>query len=161
MRALLATLALLLVACGPVAPHPPLPSSVSSLPSAACPAFPTQAIYHPRRLQILNPCVVVTGTVLEVIVEKDGDLHIWMAVDAPYTNLLNAKNMFHGQPALVAEIICFGVVTQADAMQACAGWNNTLPAPGVGNRLGVKGPHVFDHEHGWQEVHPVSQTWTP
>src|SRR5260370_38224621 len=33
-------------------------------------------VYNPGRLQILEPCISVTGTVDEVRIESDGDVHI-------------------------------------------------------------------------------------
>src|SRR5260370_41819063 len=74
-----------------------------------------QYVYNPGRLQVLNPCISVTGTVEEVRKEADGDVHIRFRLDQQFTALLNEKNISRQQGDLVLEPICQGKVRQAHA----------------------------------------------
>src|SRR5690348_6966646 len=49
-------------------------------------------VYHPSRLRVLDPCRRAEGRVAFVRHEEDGDLHIDVALDAPYRNLLARAN---------------------------------------------------------------------
>src|SRR5229473_1376396 len=79
-----------------------------------------QYVYNPGRLQILNPCISVTGAVEEVRKEADGDVHIRFRLDRQFTTLLNEKNISSQQGDLVLEPICQGKVRQADAAEPCS-----------------------------------------
>lgn len=164
---LLATLA-----CGGGVSHkPPLSSTseddtvasplttASSLPVATNPTAtcgePHAHVYNPDRLQLLAPCVTVTGTVDVIRVEKDGDLHILLRLDAGQDKYLNAKNVTAEEGDLVLEPVCVRPPTQTDAIPACSGYTNPLPIPAVGVHVAVTGAWVLDLDHGWQEIHPV------
>ncbi len=119
---------------------------------------PHSGIYHPTRLVVLNPCMTVTGTIdLIRPPEGDGDYHILVALDPPYRQLINQANTDKQRGDLVIEIICVNPVTQADAKTVCARVDPRLKlaAPAVGQHVSITGPYVNDHDHGWQEIHPV------
>ena len=82
-----------------------------------------QYVYHPGRLQVLNPCLSVTGIVEEVRKEADGDVHILFRVDQQFASLLDEKNISRQQGDLVLESICQGKVRQADATESCNGYS--------------------------------------
>jgi len=74
---------------------------------------------------VKQKCVAVTGILVDassgrsadgVRHEKDGDMHGWLKLDAPYVSLLNAGNWSHQSGNLVFEIVCYFPVRQADAV---------------------------------------------
>jgi len=112
-------------------------------------------IYNPARLQVFKDCVTVSGIVDSVIMEDDGDYHVWFHVDAQYANLPNSVNNDYRPGDLLAEIICATTVNQQDAFLACENYTNQIPIPNMNQNISVTGPYVLDLTHGWMEVHPV------
>ena len=49
-------------------------------------------VYNPSRLQIVDSCITITGTIDSIRAEKDGDLHIRLSVDSQYSYLINQAN---------------------------------------------------------------------
>lgn len=117
---------------------------------------PHAHVYSPDRLQLLDPCVLVTGTVAVIRSEKDGDLHVLLGLDAGQAQYINAANVSAEQGDLVLEPVCITTPTQTDATAACAGYTNPLPIPAIGTHVAVTGAWVLDVDHGWMEIHPVS-----
>ena len=115
-----------------------------------------QYVYNPGRLQVLNPCISVTGAVEEVRKEADGDVHILFRLDQQFASLLNEKNIARQYGDLVLEPICQGKVRQADAAEPCGQYNGPYFEPVVGQRYLVWGAYVHDADHGWNELHPVT-----
>jgi hypothetical protein len=103
---------------------------------------PLAGVYHPRRLQVLAPCVAITGVIKVIRHEQDGDYHINVALDAPFRSMLNAGNVTHQHGYLVTEII------PEDAARG-------IHPPRIGTHVRVVGPWVYDRDHGWNEIHPV------
>lgn len=140
-----------------VSPSP----TTSPIAAAACvqPDDPSSHVYHPDRLQVLQPCIAASGTIDFERKEADGDYHIGLKLDPQYASLVNACNATclngaeHGD--LVLEPVCELPVTQADAVSACAGYHNPLLVPPVGSHVTVTGAYVLDLDHGWAEIHPV------
>lgn len=117
---------------------------------------PLKHVYHPNRLIVLDTCKTVSGTVVKIKHEPDGDTHIQLNVDPPYQSLLAAGNSQHQGGNLVLEIVCAFPVTQADAIGACKGYANQVTLPSVGDAVSVTGQLVTDTVHGgWTEIHPV------
>jgi hypothetical protein len=106
---------------------------------------------------VVDACKTVTGTVESVRSEPDGDVHLLLQLLPGRANLLNSGNYADTHGDLVVEIICVGVVSQADAETACAGHANLVTVPSVGERIRISGTYVLDADHGWMEIHPVSQ----
>jgi hypothetical protein len=115
-----------------------------------------QYVYNPGRLQVLNPCISVTGAVEEIRREPDGDVHIRFRLDQQFASLLNESNISRQQGDLVLEPICQGRVRQADAAEPCSQYNGPYFEPVVGQRYLVWGAYVHDADHGWNELHPVT-----
>jgi len=113
-------------------------------------------VYHPARLQVLNPCISVTGTVEEVRKEPDGDYHVRFRLDQQFESLLNEKNISRQQGDLVLELICQGRVRQSDAVDSCSSYEGPYFEIEVGQRYLASGPYVYDADHGWNELHPVT-----
>jgi hypothetical protein len=86
---------------------PPLPSSP---PVMACQITDQDGhIYHPERLQVLSSCITVTGTVVRILSEADGDDHIRVEPDTAYINLLRPANVNQSgctNGCLVVEPVC-------------------------------------------------------
>jgi hypothetical protein len=148
-------------------------ADVSLRPKAAIKAEPPQApapsicnssalqllwshVYNPQRLLVRRPCVRATGTIVLLRREKDGDIHIQVHVDPPFQNMVAPGNSREGGN-LVVEPICMHPVTQEDAKAACAGFGFPVTVFPVGTHVGIRGPLVFDHQHGWSEIHPVEK----
>lgn len=125
-----------------------------------------QHVYHPNRLIVKQPCIAVTGTIVDatngrepdgVRHEPDGDTHGWLKVDAQFQDLLNPGNISNEDGNLVFEIVCKFTVTQADAQPACANYHAAIAIPPVGTHVQIIGTYVRDTNHAqWMEIHPVS-----
>lgn len=98
-------------------------------------------VYHPARLQVIDPCRTVTGTIQQVKVEADGDYHVNLVPDPGQDDLLNARNLSIEKGALVIEVI------PADQRE--------VPPPLAGDHVQITGAFVLDRDHGWQELHPA------
>jgi hypothetical protein len=115
-----------------------------------------QYVYNPGRLQVLDSCISVTGTVEEVRKEADGDVHILFRLDQQFESLLNEKNISGQHGDLILEPICQGKVRQADAAEPCSRYDGPYFEPQIGQRYLVSGAYVHDADHGWNELHPVT-----
>src|SRR5438876_9339524 len=98
-------------------------------------------VYHPERLEVLAPCRLAAGTVRRISHEPDGDLHVEVALETPYSALLDEVNRTQKRGRLVVEF-----------MPRDGGH---LPEPGDGEHVRLTGAWVDDTEHGWNELHPV------
>lgn len=131
--------------------------------SPECDAKLWDHVYRPGRLEILNPCIRVTGVITRGRARKakDGDDKLFLRLDPQYRYLLNDWNTRKQQGDMVLEWIC-----QADfapnkkaAKKACEGFPKSkiqkIPEPGT--RVAVVGSYVLDIGHGgWAEIHPVT-----
>lgn len=117
---------------------------------------PTDHVYHPYRLRLIDPCKTVTGTIVRIRSEADGDYHVLLALDPPYSSLLQPANISGEHGDLVLEPICQLAVTQADAVVPCEGNVAQIPIPPIGTHVLATGAYVYDLDHGgWAELHPL------
>ncbi len=131
-------------------------STANQLSSVCTNPEPLKHIYNPKRLIVLDSCKTVSGTVVKIIKESDGDTHIRLKVDPQYAGTINQVNVDRQGGNLVVEIVCAFEVTQADAINACSGYENKIPVPKVNDHVVITGQFVSDTEHGgWNEIHPV------
>lgn len=130
--------------------------SVLSGSSSACDATLWNHVYHPQRLKILDACKTVTGVIEFVKAEPDGDYHIRLRLDSPFAQLINQENIDKQHGDLVLEPICEHPVTQEDAVSACSGFAGNIAPPTVGSHVEVVGSYVLDTDHGWTEIHPIT-----
>ena len=108
---------------------------------------------------MIQPCVTVTGMIVNAAPEKDGDFHVRLAVDPPFLSLLNDKNNSGQHGYLVIEPVCENPVTQRDTLNegVCDGFSqNVFSTDMIGKHVAVTGTFVTDVEHGWNEIHPVT-----
>ncbi len=140
---------------------PPTPSPPVVVAGCVQPDSSSSHVYNPDRLQVLKPCISVTGTIDFIRHEADGDLHVGLKLDQQFAGLVNPcnatclKGAEHGD--LVVEPVCEGTVTQADAKSACVGYHNPLVIPPVGSHVEMGGAYVLDRDHGWTEIHPLQE----
>ena len=138
-------------------PHPT--SRATARPVAACkPTDQDRYIYRPSRLDLLRPCILVTGTVAAIRIEADGDLHILLALDPAYQSLLRPANQGEELGDLVVEPVCVRSVTQSDAIAICRSDPDPYAGafPEVGEHIWMEGRYALDLEHGsWAELHPL------
>jgi hypothetical protein len=114
-------------------------------------------VYSPARLQIVDQCKTVSGTIESVSVEQDGDFHIRLRVDPQFASMIKSANVNGQFGDLVLEPICENPVTQPDAIAACANFHQNINIPQVGTHVTVTGSYVHDLGHGgWAEIHPVT-----
>jgi|SRR5712692_6461017 len=117
-----------------------------------------QHVYHPARLQVVETCIEVTGTIHHLKGEADGDDHIQVKLDPPFDKLLNARNISIQASCLVVEPVCERAVIQADAVTACKDFHSPVRLPSGNEHVKILGSFVLDTEgnHGWTEIHPVT-----
>jgi hypothetical protein len=111
------------------------------------------------RLQVIQDCVSVTGTIQSARPEPDGDFHIRLRLDPPFRSMLNLKNKSGQHGALVVEPVCMNPVKQKDTIKehVCVGFSQQVYTPDMlGAHVRVTGAYVTDIEHGWNEIHPVT-----
>lgn len=130
--------------------------SSSTQTEAHCDQSLWQYVYHSARLEVLASCVPVTGVVEEVRKESDGDIHILFRVDREFESLRNSQNIAKQHGDLVLEPICQRSPTQPGAREPCTGYAGPYFDPRVGQRYLVWGSYVYDADHGWNELHPVT-----
>ncbi len=145
----------------PSTPKKSGPLATASKPLVAMGCDPTLKahVYKPARLQVIQECIEVTGTIHHTKKEADGDDHIQLKLDPQFSNLLNAKNTSVQAGCLVLEPICMGPVTQPDAIKPCRDFHSPVKGvPPDGSKVKVLGSYVLDTEpgHGWTEIHPVT-----
>jgi hypothetical protein len=134
---------------------------------------PLAGVYIPSRLQVLDRCRTVSGTVDCLKVEPDGDVHLRLRVEPQFAGLLKPANSLQtcadqNGPHLVVEIIPQhkqGILFRDN--NADAGGFITPATPAPGDHITVTGPYVIDTNvlhrvlyrgraaENWAEIHPV------
>jgi hypothetical protein len=111
---------------------PQVPGDRESSQAAAtqCDQSLWEYVYNPGRLQVLDPCISVTGIVEEIRKEADGDVHILFRLDQQFESLLNEMNISRQHGDLVVEPICQDKVRQPDAEEPVT----DTPAPFLNRR---------------------------
>src|SRR2546429_8105789 len=127
--------------------------------STVCPSDPLDHVYKPQRLQLVDPCKTVTGTIDSVWPIFDGDVHIGLKLDPQFSNLTNDcnKTCLFGvaEGNLVVEVVCaFLPIYPKEARATCHDYHNSVEIP-LSGRVSVTGAYVKDLDHGWMEIHPV------
>jgi hypothetical protein len=134
-------------------------TEVDASKSAAtgCDASLWDHVYEPARLQQINPCVTVIGTITESDANRDGDQHFLLRLDPGQDALVNKRNQKKKSGDLVLEIVCANPASQKKAKAACTGYTNPIAIPQVGAHVAATGTYVIDSHNGWAEIHPVSR----
>src|SRR5690348_6978041 len=107
--------------------HAPQTSESQPSPQTSqCDQALWQYVYHPARLQVLDPCISVSGSVEEVRKEADGDIRILFRLDQQFESLLNEKNVSSQFGDLVLEPICQGNC-QCERVKETANFRTSFP----------------------------------
>lgn len=134
---------------------------------------PLAGVYLPDRLQVLDRCSTVSGTVDCLKAEPDGDIHLRIRLDPQYDAFLRPANSLQtcanqSGPHLVVEIIPQrpeGLLFRDNNADAGGFVTPTTPEPG--DHITVTGPHVIDKNilhrvlyqgrpaENWAELHPA------
>jgi hypothetical protein len=114
-------------------------------------------VWQPKRLEVLDKCKTVTGTIVEKNADTDGDEHMLLKLDAGQENLLKKKNYSKKEGNLVIEAVCINHITRKSAKGVCKGYVNQVQLPKVGDHVKVTGSYVIDSHNGWAEIHPISK----
>ena len=121
-------------------------------------------VYGPERLKVVDRCITVTGTIVKMSPEKDGDIHVNVRLDPQHRHLLNQFNHSEQGGTLVVEPICTDAPEIGPAKVACGSFRQRIKVPKPGTRVSITGALVYDERvkirgkwtHGWREIHPVS-----
>ncbi len=113
-------------------------------------------VYHSYRLQVLEKCKRVSGTVMKAKFEADGDAHLLIKVDSGQENLLNDMNYEKQQGYLVVEPVCATLIDEKNPEKECDGYINKVYLPQMGEHVEIIGTFVLDTKHSWNEIHPVT-----
>lgn len=95
-------------------------------------------VYSPGRLKLIKYRKSVTGRISYYKVQRDGDIHI----------VVNG---------LVGEMICQYPPQGLKAQKACATYTKTFPRVRKGDKVTMTGVYVFDVNHRWYEIHPITK----
>lgn len=79
---------------------------------ACAPTDQDQYVYDPRRLQVVQACIRVSGIVDALEMETDGDTVIHLHLDPPFQDLLRPANLTDERGNLVVELICMSQPVQ-------------------------------------------------
>jgi len=118
------------------------PAAAPPATTTSCPSNPLQGVQRPGQLTVLdgsNPCRTVTGRIASHHVEHDGDCHVNVTLDGPYTGLLNSVNRSAAGGNIITEVIP----------------SHALAIPSVGSQVTIVGTWVNDHATGWNELHAI------
>lgn len=132
-----------------------LSSSTSQTAAAPCDTAQWNYVYDRERLEVVELCKTVTGTITERNADPDGDEHMLLKLDKGQDNLLKKKNYKKKDGCLVVEVVCVNNITRKRAMGACTGYINKVWLPSVGDHVQVTGSYVLDSHNGWTEIHPA------
>jgi hypothetical protein len=88
--------------------------------------------------------------------EPDGDIHIQVRVDPPFQNMVAPGNSRQGGN-LVIEPICMHTRDPGGREGSVRGFRFSRECFPPGTHVGIRGPLVFDRQHGWSEIHPVEK----
>ena len=115
-----------------------------------------QHVYSSDRLEVIEQCIKVTGTIKKIVKTGDGDLHVMVQLDDEYESLLNDVNKEQLDSLLVVEPICEYKPKFDSAANACEG-AAAVDVPPQGSHVTIIGSYVLDKSHGWMEIHPASE----
>ncbi|HEY6894688.1 MAG TPA: carboxypeptidase-like regulatory domain-containing protein [Rhodanobacteraceae bacterium] len=115
-------------------------------------------VHDVKRLKVVSACETATGVIVSAHSNDDGDIDMQLAVDPPYTKLLNSGNLQKLNGNLQTEAICQAKVHSdvPDALRSCREFTGTVPIPAIGTHVQVTGTYVLDQDHGWMELHPIT-----
>jgi hypothetical protein len=141
-----------------------IPRAEAYDPDTGCPANKNEAmegVHSPQRFRILNLCQPVTATVTFYEEWSDGDWNVYVnnLTNSSLWNEAGRKNLRswdqggdhgYGSGDMIWEAI-------PSDQGACGDPGDLGSPPKPGDRVMVRGVHVFDKWHSWREIHPITQ----
>ncbi len=156
MPAVLAACLLALAGCSRPSVTPPSPGPEITRCS---PSGQDRYVYDPDRLQVVAPCLRVTGRVEAVHSGSDGDTILLLDVDPAYRELLTPGNdAGETGGSLDIEAVCTIPPLEPIVYAVCAGDPDPVsgPYPGVGEHVWMEGRYILDLNHeAHAELHPL------
>jgi hypothetical protein len=157
-------LAVLLAACAPSATSSASTGGAHG-PDAPCVATDQdQYVWDPTRLQLVDPCVYVSGFIATVVdLNADGDRTFVVRVDPPYAHLLRPSNDEGGVRGLDIEAVCGVPPVLPPVLALCASDPDPYAGaiPPVGTHVWLEGRYIFDlHHESHAELHPLYRMGT-
>ena len=116
-------------------------------------------VHNPSRLTVIDDCITISGFIRNITAERDGDYHVLVQLDDEYRGFVNAANWEKASGYLVAEPIC--QIKTEPVMKECKGFDKKIKIPSIGTHVEMTGTYVFDKNHGWMEIHPVTRIEAP
>jgi hypothetical protein len=110
-----------------------------------------------KKLKIIDKCISVTGTVMSIKIEKDGNTHVRLKLDPQYSYLINSDNYSKERGALVLKLICQNPVLTEKAEEYCDGSTPKFPELLIGSKIKATGMYVQNRQYYWNAIHPVSR----
>jgi hypothetical protein len=110
---------------------------------------PCNRIHHPGRLVILDSFKTLSGKVIKVESDLDGDVHIRLKIKD--TSLLVKNNYVDEEGCMVGEIVC----AAPSIFPICWFYKNKIIIPQKDDIIQIQGPYVFDKTHSITEIHPI------
>ena len=140
----------------PLSTRPSSPSPSLS-PSSLTPCDESLWNYNGEGEEVIERCITITGSVVSMHPEKDGDENIQVQLDPQFAHLLNNLNITGQSGHLAVEPICENPPSRKAFKKACTGYISKLTMPHVGDHIAVTGSLDTDKGHGWHEIHPVTK----
>lgn len=129
-----------------------------SLPKSECDQSLWDRVYSPSRLYLIQPCVMLPGTIDKIEREADGDNHIHIKPKQGYLDVANIFNIVLAGGNIVGETVCLqNKDIEEEAEKVCQGYENKVLLPKVGDQVRVYGSLVLDKAVGWIEIHPITK----
>jgi hypothetical protein len=140
-------------------------ASGSTTPQGDCtPTDQDQYVYDPGRLQVVQACIRVTGTIDAKFISTDGDSILLLRLDPPYEHLLTPGNSVgEDNGDLGVEAVCTVPTMEAAVIGLCAGDSDPAvgPYPAIGAHVWVEGRYIYDlHHEAHAELHPLYRIGT-
>jgi hypothetical protein len=131
-------------------------SSPAAFHTEGCDESLWSHVYNPGRLEVVDRCVTVTGTVAKVTKEEGGDYAIHIALDKNYENLLNNQNFERQDGNLIVRAICQH--KDREKKQECNNLSLTMEIPAKGAHVKVTGSYVLNRTTvgAWAEIYPAT-----
>jgi len=131
-------------------------ASPASFHTDGCDESMWNNVYNPGRLEVVDRCVDVTGTVAKVSKEEGGDYAIYLTLDKNYEILLNNQNFESLDGNLIVRAICQH--KDREKKQECNNFNKPIEIPAKGAHVKVTGSYVLNRTtiNAWAEIYPAT-----
>lgn len=131
-------------------------ASIASFHTDGCDESLSNHIYNPGRLEVVDRCISVTGTVAKVEKSADGDYVIHVIPDKGYEVLTNEHNFDQHEGALPVRAICQH--KDKEKKTECSGLNKEIAIPAKGARVRVVGTYVLNRTtiYAAGEIYPAT-----